>query len=338
MTDAGRWYWVGVGCLAVWLLLAGCAPRGPVGAPAGPPAARPATVTDDLGRKIPLGRPCQRLVSLSPGNTELLFALGLGDRIVGVTSYSTYPPEAREKAVVGGFTNPDLEKIVALHPDLVFAERGNPTEVLDKLREMGITVAAFNPESLNGVLDTTRRLGQITGKQHRAEAVIAGWQQRVERVRALTATAGRRPRALFVVSLDGLWVAGPKNYLNDMIEAAGGTNVAANAPLAWPQFSLEEVVARDPEVLFVTAAHFDSNHAATSTAQMLSRLRGDERWARVAAVKSGRVCVLDADSVLRPGSRAFGGLAPMAHALHPEFSMDQLSPPQTTAEAPSGKP
>jgi iron complex transport system substrate-binding protein len=312
---------------ALACLLTGCRPaeQDAMRPPAPPgqesaPSASAEVLTDDLGREIALGSPPERIVSLSPGNTELLLALGLADRLVGVTSYCTLPADVPEKATVGGFTNPDVEKVIALRPDVVFAERGNLAEALEALDEHGVPYIGLDPETLDDLADTTRLMARITGTEERAEELIAGWEATQAQIGQVVADVppDARPRTLFVVSLDGLWVAGPNNHLDDMIRLCGGENVAGEAPLSWPEYSLEEIVAADPEVVFLTADHSDPDSVARTDAELVAELRREPRWARISAMESGRVCVLDADSVLRPGPRAFEALQDMARALHPD--------------------
>ena len=329
MTRAGHLSALAGALAALSLGLWGCAVAGsrssPPAAEAAPTSQRAdkyaaTVVVDDLGREIAVDAPPEKIVSLSPGSTELLFALGLGEKVVGVTSYCALPPGSPEKTIVGGYTNPDVEKIVALAPDIVFAERGNLREILDALEKHGITYVGLEPESLDDLAHRTRLMATLTQTESRAEQLIAGWEETEDRVRRAVADvpSGARPRSLFVVSLDGLWIAGPDNYLHGMMELCGGENVAADAPLSWPQYSLEEVVARDPEVVFITADHSNPGRAANGGAEAIRKLQSDPRWAKVSAVKTGRICVLDADAALRPGPRAFEVLEEMARALHPD--------------------
>jgi iron complex transport system substrate-binding protein len=300
-------------------------PRAPA-AQASSPGTFPVTIQEDLGRQVTIPKRPERIVSLTPANTELLFALGLGDRVVGVTSYCDYPPEARSREIVGGFTDPSLEKIVALRPDLVLVSRGNPREFIGKLEELGAAVVALDPETLAGVCRSFTLAGQVTGASAEAAVLLRQWDQRRQAVQQALAThPEEKPRALVIVSLEGLWVAGPDNYLDDLLTLAGGQNVAAEAPTPWPEYSLEKIVVADPQVILLSADHRGSAPSGAIAPERLAQFRSEPAWARVSAVREGRVYEISTDILMRPGPRLMDCLEAMARALHPE-----AFPPEST--------
>ncbi len=319
-----------VGPLVVALLLAiilgGCRPA--AAPPVQPPdsgvgtsdgaTGYPLTVTDDLGAEITLQSEPRRLVSLAPSLTEIAFALGLADRVVGVTSYCTYPPEARKKPQVGGYVNASEEKILALSPDLILCTRGTPTTFISGLRAAGLTVAAFHETSFDDVVRAIETIGVLCNVQPRARQVAGELRQGLTDLERQTAhlTAEQRPRALFAVWLDPLFVAGPGSFQDAILRAAGARNVAGTDK-PYSNLSAEAAIAADPQVLLLS-----SQHAVVGTAEAdktIARLRQDPAWRGVSAVKQGRVVVLDAGHVAVPGPRLVLGMRDIAAAVHPDL-------------------
>lgn len=270
-------------------------------------AAFPLTVTDDLGRSVTFDQAPERIVSIVPSNTEILFALGLGDRVVAVDAFSDFPPEAASKPRVGDYLNPNIEGMVAAEPDVVLAAASHDATVLPALERVGVPVVAIEPGSVDEVLAGIDLIGRIAGVPERAAALSCDIAGRIAAVEAAVAGA-ERPRVFFEISAD-LYTAGPGSYIDDLIGRAGGANIAAGADTAWPQLSAEAVVAADPEVILLVD---DVPGAAPES------VRTRPGWSDVAAVRSGRIVVLEADPVVRPGPRLADGLEAMARAIHPD--------------------
>lgn len=316
-----------VSLLAAVLLggLTGCRPTA---APAPPPdplaqgkTAYPLTVTDDLKTAITVDREPQRLVSLAPSMTEILFALGLGDRVVGVTTFCTYPPEAQQKTKIGGYVNSSEEKIVSLAPDLVFCTRGTPTTFISGLRAAGLKVVAFDEVSMADITRAIRTIGTLCNVVPAANKVAGELDGTLAELKGRTVRLGGplRPRGLFVVWLDPLFVAGPGSFHDDILTACGVQNVAGlTKPYA--NLSPEAAIAADPQVLIMTSEHAGSK---LSPATVLQRLRGDVVWKNVTAVKNGRVIVIDAGHIAVPGPRLVTGMWEVARAVHPELYADK---------------
>jgi iron complex transport system substrate-binding protein len=287
-------------------LLVGCGKIQP------PPTATPVasiTVEDDFGNVITLASEPQRIISLAPANTEILYALGLGDRVVGVTEYCNYPPEAAEKPKVGSFSDVDLEQVVGLEPDLVLATSLHTAVVVPALQERGIPVFVADPQTVPEVLETIRTIGHITGKDQTAEALTAQMQERIIAVQE-TIKDAPRPRVFWELGPE-LYTAGPGSFLNDLIVMAGGENIAADADSPWPQLSLEAIVLKDPEIVML------ADHNYGETAETVTQRSG---WGNITAVREGRIIELTNDDIVsRPGPRIVEGLEFLARAFHPDL-------------------
>ena len=265
-------------------------------------------VVDDLRRTVTLLRPAERIVSLAPSITESLFALGAGDRVKGVTDYCNYPPEARLKPHVGGMINPSIEAVVGLEPDLVvMSMEGNERDDFRRLTSFGTPVYVSNPRTLGGIYASLRALGTLSGREESADTLIATLQSREGAVR--TAAAGSSPvRVLLLVSLQPLMCAGSTTFIDELLRAAGGTNLAARALGTYPSYSRENVIADNPQVIVMTADLLPDGARLRSTFP---------EWGSVDAVRNNRVFTLDADLLSRPGPRALDALEKLFHLLHP---------------------
>lgn len=321
-----RW-WRGAlaaGAIAVLLAAAGCGSRGGAGGDTGKADATgtgqavraeevryPLQAKDDLGRDVTIAKVPERIVSLAPSNTEILYALGLGDRVVGVTDYCDYPPEAKAKEKVGGFKDPSVEKVVALGPDLVLATGGIQRQVVDQFEKVGVAVFVLDPHTVDGVLGSVRTVARLAGIPDEGKRVADGLDARVKAVRDRTAALSPddRPAVFHEVWPDPLMTAGPGSFAHDMIELAGGRNVAAGAGQPYPPFSQEELVAADPAVIITPFAE---------TAQALAQGKRPG-WRTLKAVRDGRVVVVNQDLVARPAPRLVDGLEAFARAIHPEL-------------------
>lgn len=294
------------------IILAGCADAEPT--PTLEPAAPvpvsvfPLSLTDDAGNLVVIDQVPEKVVSLAPSHTETLYALGLGDSVVGVTEYCNYPPEAAEKTKVGGYSNIDLEQVVGLDPDLVIASTLHVAEIVPGLKERGLTVFVCEPQTLQGVLESTLTIGHIMGKDDAAKALVSQMEQRILAVQD-TIKDAPKPRVFWELGPE-LYTAGPGSFVNDLIISAGGENVASDADSQWPQLSLEAIVLKDPEVVVLA----DHNYGETS--ELLKQRPG---WLGISAVKEGRVLeITDDDIVSRPGPRIVDGLELLAKTFHPD--------------------
>jgi iron complex transport system substrate-binding protein len=262
-------------------------------------------VFDDLGRLVAINGTPQRIVSIAPSTTEILFALGLGDKVVGVTDWCDYPPEALEKEKVGGYDTPDIEKLVALNPDLILVAYGTPIDVIDTLEGMGLTVFGIKSTDLDDVLNDIRTAGEITDKEVEADTLTSEMEIRIQAVTDETSELEERPRVFYIVWHDPLWTAGSETFIHELIEKAGGVNICQNIT-GYMTISIEEVVACNPEVIITSEWSFE-------WAQNETLLQGTN------ASQEGRIYQGDDDLVQRPGPRLVDGLEWFAYFIHPEI-------------------
>ncbi len=290
------------------IILAGCG-----GAQKEENAARPAVFTDDLGREVSLEEAPSRVVSVSPACTEILFALGLGEKVVGVTEYCDYPEEALEKEKIGTFTTPNLEAIVALQPDLVLATGGVQAEVLGRMEELGLTVYAVNPTTFDETLATILEVGELTGANKRAREVVTDMNQRAvkvaRRVSEMEAAGKARPRVFFEIYYENnVWTVGKGSVISDLIRLAGGENIGDTESGDYYEFSVEALMSQNPQVYLVGSGSMFKPGDITSR----------PGWDRMEAVRSGRVYVIEENLLYRTGPRLIDGLEAVHAALYPE--------------------
>ena len=297
----------GIFAVGIAFILAACA------APEALPA-EPYELTDGLGREISLPSSVERIVSLAPSNTEMLFAIGAGSQVVGRDEVSDYPAPVSEVASIGStFGELNTEAILALEPDLVMAADITAPEQLQSLEALGLTTFVVpNPVDFDGLYDNLMIIGEITGHGDEAADLADELRSRMEAVTAVTADVD--PTKIFY-EIDGSdpnapWTTGSSTFQDLLIELAGGANVAAGIN-GWGQLDLEELVIQDPEVIVFATGPF-----IVTTSQSLGERPG---WGGIAAVQSGRVVSIDTNWIDRPGPRLIDGLEALARALHPEL-------------------
>lgn len=281
------------------MVVAGCGGRGPV-----EPAA-------DAGR----------IVSMVPNVTEILFALGLEDRIVGVSSFCDYPPEVEGKARIGGVLNPDIEAILVLEPDLVVNIPGNASrKTVARLNDLGVPTLVVSTETVGDMFRSIEKIGAATGTTEEAARLAMTMKRDIETIR--DSVSNVRPRkTLFVIGHSPLYVAGRHTFIDDIVEIAGGINIARDAMGQYPRFSIEEVIARGPEVIIDSTLG-----TAFSEKDVRTRRAWWDRWDSLPAVRDGRVYGLDTDTLLRPGPRMPQAALMVAGVIHPELFKETKSP------------
>ena len=281
-------------------------------------AAAPAaalTVRDMMGREVTLPAPPRRIVSLVPSVTEIVFALGAEDRLVGRTDFCEYPPAARGKPSVGGMVNPSLETLVALKPDLVIAtDEGNREETFQQLARLRIPTYLVHATRLSALLDLIERVGELTGHAAAVAPLADGLTRRVDAVRRAVA-AFPRPRVLYVIWPEPLIVPGRESLLTELIDVAGGESVTGQERQAYVRFSVEAAVALAPQVI-VLADHASANGGGSSAGRP-----EPEKWRRftsVPAIRAGRLHSVDLSILHRYGPTVVDGLESLARLIHPE--------------------
>jgi len=264
------------------------------------------------------GQPPRRIVSTAPSITELLYALGLGDRVVGVDRFSRYPPEAQRKAKVGDYVNPNLETIASLRPDLVIIPT-NPVKLAERLAVLRLKVLEIDQDTIAKLYESFRMVGQATGATAQAAQLAATVRGKLEAVRVRAAPL-KKTRMMFVVGrtpnrLDGLIVVGQASYLNEIIALAGGDNVFRDAVAPYPGVSLEEVLARNPDVIIDMGDMADTVGVTEEHKREVTSLW--ERLSSVAAVKQHRVYAVASDIYVEPGPRVVDAAKAFLEMLHP---------------------
>lgn len=277
------------------------------------PQAVPGALVDDLGRTVNIEKVPQRIVSLAPSNTEILFALGLGDKVVGVTEFCNYPEAAKAKPKIGGFTTVDIERVVALQPDLVLAT-GIHEKVIPALEKVGLAVLGLDPKTLDGVLANITLVGRITGKSQEATRLVNSLEKRTKTITNKTKELAevKRPRVLYLTWHDPLWTAGSGSLTDDLINIAGGKNIAHDLS-GHKTIDLETVIQRNPQVIVVVTGHGEAR------ALPFYYVKNEPRLGATEAVKTGRVHQIDADIFVRPTPRILDGLEELARFIHPEL-------------------
>lgn len=269
------------------------------------------SLTDDLGREVVLKGKPERLVSLAPSNTEMLFALGLEERIVGVSEYCNYPEAALEKAKAGTFSEPNLELIVSLNPDLVVAGHFHE-EKLARLEELGINVLVINPSTIEEIYGALELLGKAAQVEENARQLILQMRGRIQAVKDQLAHLPAKKRVYYEVYADPLMSVGRTSVIHEIIESAGGYNIFADVEMPYPKVSAEAIVDRDPEVIIFPNYHGTEGFLAN---ELLNR----PGWESIRAVRDGRVVGVSPDKFSRPGPRVVEAVEELAVILYPEI-------------------
>ena len=282
-------------------LVTGCQPR-----------FQPGPYTDDMGRVVSIDEIPQRIVSHVPSITEILFVLGLEERVVGVDDYSDYPEEAKSKPSVGNYFNPSIENIVALDPDLVLTD--GHSESIKQLDELGINYLVLQPKDIDGILKNIELVGRVTATERRAREVVEEMKDSISQV-ADKVKGAPRVRVFYTFAttdLNNPWTAGPGTFIDSLLAMAGGENIAAKLQVPWAQISIEEVVAADPDIIILSAS-------MGSAATRIEALRQHPIWREMTAVKQSRVYTVDSNLVNRSGPRIVQALQEIARMIHPEL-------------------
>lgn len=273
------------------------------------------SVVDGLGRTVTLAAPAQRIVSLAPSATEMLYAVGAGDQVVGRDSFSDYPEAAQSLTDVGGSSGDySYETITSLNPDLVIAAEINTADQVKALEDLGLTVYyVANPVDFTDLFEKMTTIGQLTGHAAEAQTAVDGLSQRVDAVQTAVATATTTPTVFY--ELDATdpakpWTPGPGSFMDLMISLAGGKNAAADLTSQWAQMSIEDLLVKNPDLIVLG----DSNYGITSDS-VVTRTG----WEKLTAVQENHIYTFDDNLVSRPGPRMVDGLEALAKLIHPEL-------------------
>lgn len=302
--------------VAVTLILSACAPATPP-APTATPTPPPLVLPDGTGGELSLAQPAQRIVSLAPSNTEILFAVGAGSQVVAREDFSNYPEEALALPSVGGNMGEyNLEQIVSLKPDLVLVSPLTSPEAIQSMQDLGLPVLVVpNPLSLADMYANLELVGRATGNEESAAALVAELQAREKK--ALDAVAQVESKPLVFYELDATepskpWTSGPGTFIDLLIGLAGGQNLGGSLAGEWAQISQEELIVQNPDVILLGDALYGG-----ITPEAVAQRPG---WDAIKAVQQGKVYPFNDDLVSRPGPRLVDGLVELVKVLHPDLA------------------
>lgn len=261
-------------------------------------------IIDDLGRKVKLPVKIQRAVSLAPNLTENVFAIGAGDKLIGVTTYCNYPAEANKIQKIGDTLNPNIETIISLKPDVVFVSTASQLEAfINQLEKQNISVFVTNPSNVEGIYQSLLQLGDVLGENEKAKNLVVSLKKRAEDVEARTISS-KDLKTFVQISKEPLFTIGKTSFITDIIGRAGGISVTENVNEPYPKFSKETALALQPEAIVLSDSEDNKEP--------------NDVFKNSPAIKNGKVFKINADLLSRPGPRTFDALEQIAKALHPE--------------------
>ena len=299
-----RLFTVGMGLIVCWVLVSS------------QNGAEARMVTDELGRTIELPAAMGRIVSLAPSITESVFAIGQGERLVGVTRYSDHPGQAQTLPSVGSYVNLNVEKIVSLRPDLCLATKdGNPYSVIRQLEQAGISVYALDPRDLPAVMDTLLKLGTLLDARDKAQEVVAHMRRELQKLQHLVDQVTDRPKVFFQIGISPIVSVGTDTFIHELITLAGGVNVAAGS-VQYPRYSREDVLVFNPEVILI-------NSMSKEKDLVQAEINRWQEFPQIDAVAEGRIHGLDASLFNRPTPRLTRALRILVHLFHPQVAADR---------------
>lgn len=277
--------------------------------------AYPLTVNDATGTEVTFEEAPQRIVSTSPSETEILFALGLGDRIVGVSDFDNYPEEALEKPKMGGVSKPNEEAIIAAAPDLVIGGISMKEDVAEQLRQLEIKLYKTEPKNLEEVLDSILQIGVITDAQEQAEELVAQMRAEIDKVKSAAADIKEEDRKKVYIEFAPGWTVGKGEFMDELITLAGGLNIASDLE-GWNQINEEKVIVDDPDVILFAAEVVDYE-----TGEPLEQIiKSRSGWDKLKAIQDGRMVALNEDMISRTGPRITQALLQIFEGIYPELA------------------
>jgi iron complex transport system substrate-binding protein len=281
-------------------------------------------LVDDTGYTTHMDAIPEKIISLAPSTTEIAFALGLDNKVVGVSDYCNYPYDfsawiaAGNMTSIGDFSNPNLEVIATLDPDLILATAGVQGPTVGTLRDLGYNVLVLNPADIDGVLQNIELVGNATGTAAKAKSLIDDINSRIDAVVNKVASAASKPKVYYEVWYDptSLWTAGSKAWQNELIEKAGGVNLFADQDLDYFQSSAEAVVTRNPDVILLPQEGMGQGEPFWISLEAVASRPG---WDSTSAVQNNRLCTIDSDTISRATPRVADAVEALAMAIHPEL-------------------
>ncbi|WP_454061183.1 ABC transporter substrate-binding protein [Candidatus Nitrospira salsa] len=276
----------------------------------------PRTFLDDMGRKLFLAKHPKRIISLAPSITEILFAIGLDDEIVGVTEFCDYPERAKDKTIVG-YAQPNIELVVSLQPDLIVAPKSfMRADLLKKLEQLKIPTFILEPHTVEEIMAHIKLLGRMVGRSDAANEQTTTLRKQIAELSGQL--KGReRPSLLYVLNSEPLITVGPGSFIHHLIELAGGRNVAEEAKTPYPRLTMEEVLRQNPDILLFPVGQSEG----------ISQAEQDrwKRWTTLMAVKEQKLFQVQSDLLNRPGPRIIEGLRQLVRFLHPDVLEEPIA-------------
>jgi iron complex transport system substrate-binding protein len=271
---------------------------------------------DAAGREVIIKHNPARIVPLAPSLTEILYYLGLGDRVAGVTNFSYYPPEALKKPKVGTYINLNIEKIISLGPDLVIGTKdGNKPGIVDLLEQAKISTYIVNPRNVMDVIETISVVGRLCGIQEKADSMANVLRRRLNRIIRVLEEK-ERPMVFLQINLHPIMTVNRNTFHHDIISLAGGRNMTGDAGVNYPRISIEEVIRKKPDIIIISCM---------DRGGMFEKARQEWlEWKSIPAVKNKRVHLIDSDLIDRPSPRIVDGIEGMARIIHPEVGWDSV--------------
>ncbi len=276
------------------------------------------TIKDDLDFPFVITSPPQRIISLAPNITEILFDLDLGEKVVGVTRYCDFPEKALKKEKIGGMIDLNLEKIIALKPDLIIGFSGNPLRIIERLRSLHLPLFVLEMgTNLETIFIIIEKIGTITQKEERAECLIESMKKRYNKTQAALRDVQHEPRVFLSIHGTGLWTCGKGSFLNDLVGKARGVNIAGNITRKWLHYNREQLIHDNPEVIITLSK------SQREFSNVKEWIKNEAHLKGIKAVETDRIYFLDQNLATRPGPRLIDALEELARILHPQFFKEE---------------
>jgi iron complex transport system substrate-binding protein len=271
----------------------------------------PIKIKDDIGEVLTIKKEPKRIVSLAPNITDTLLSLSLLKKIVGATSFCKLPKKAKVTRI-GGFSNPNLEKIIALKPDIIIATYGNPLSLIKKLKKLKIPIFVINPHDLKEIYESIIKIGILTNREKRAKSLVSKAKKEVRFIKKKLKDV-KKKKVFLIIWDNPLITVGKKSFLNELINLAGGINIAGDVKIEYPVFSFEKVLYKNPDVIILAGMNKKYGLA------LLKKIKKDKRWRKITAVKKGKVYLINPpDIILQSSLKIIKGLKQLAKKIHPE--------------------
>ncbi|WP_419392989.1 ABC transporter substrate-binding protein [Cytobacillus praedii] len=274
----------------------------------------PLTVKDATGLEITFEKAPERIVSTSPSETEILFALGLGDKIYGVSDFDDYPKEALTKPKVGGVTKPNEEAIIAANPDLVIGGISMKDDIVEKFRGLDLPLYKTEPKKMDDILNNIIQIGIITNTQQKAEELVAQMKEDIKTVTEAAATLKEVDKKKVYIEFSPGWTVGKGEFMDELITLAGGINIASDME-GWNAINEEKIIQDNPDVILYTAGTVDDKSGKPLEELITSR----NGWEKITAIKDGSLTGIEGNIMSRPGPRITEALTQMAKAIYPDL-------------------